>query len=166
EDERRLTAGHVLRRLGFGPSPADMSTVLSMGVPAYIAQQLNPLSINDSAAEAKLPPPPKDQYDYETRLRRWFIRMVYSKRQLREKMTLIWHEHFATCIEKVGSGCLMAQQESLFRVTSLGEFRNLLINITKDKAMMVWLDNNYNNGQATDSNGKKIPPNENYAREF
>lgn len=165
-DRDRLIAGHLLRRLGFGANPAEMAAVLSMGRTAYINQQLNPLSINDSNAENKLPPKPADFYDYETNLRRWFLRMVYSRRQLQEKMTLIWHEHFATSIEKVGVGCLMAQEEELLRKDSLGTFRDLLIGITKDKAMLVYLDNNYNNGQAYDDRGKLVPPNENYAREF
>ena len=60
----------------------------------------------------------------------------------------------------------MNQQEEIFRKNALGNFKDLLIGISKDKAMLVWLDNNYNNGQAYDDNGKKIPPNENYAREF
>lgn len=165
-DRERLIAGHVLRRLGFGANPAEMAALLSMGKSAYINQQLNPGSINDSAAEHRLPPKPSDIYDYGVYMRRWFLRMVYSRRQLQEKMTLIWHEHFATSIDKVGVGCLMAQDEELFRGNALGNFRDLLIGITKDKAMLVYLDNNYNNGQAYDDRGKLIPPNENYAREF
>lgn len=165
-DRRRLLAGHVLRRIGFGPNPAEMNAILSMGTAAYINQQLNPASINDTAAEHRLPPRPSDPYDYDRWMKRWFLRMVYSRRQLREKMTLIWHEHFATSLEKVGLGCQMAQQEEFLRANSLGSFRDLLIGITKDKAMLTYLDNNYNNGQAYDDRGKLIPPNENYAREF
>lgn len=157
-DQDRLIAGHILRRIGFGPNPMEMKAILEMGPPAYISQQLNPISIDDSFAESKLPPKPRDQYDYETHLRRWFIRMTYSRRQLREKMTLIWHEHFATSIEKVFAGCLMNQQEEFFRKNALGNFKDLLIGISKDKAMLAWLDNNYNNGQAYDDNGNKVPP--------
>jgi uncharacterized protein (DUF1800 family) len=165
-DRNRLIAGHVLRRIGFGPNPAEMAAILQMGPQAYINQQLNPTSIDDSAAERRLPPKPHDQYDYDTYMKRWFLRMTYSRRQLREKMTLIWHEHFATGLDKVSVGCLMAQQEELLRKDALGNFRDLLIGITKDKAMLAYLDNNYNNGQAYDDKGKLIPPNENYAREF
>ena len=60
----------------------------------------------------------------------------------------------------------MHQYEETLRKNSLGNFRDLLIEITKDQAMLVFLDNNFNNGNAYDDNGKKIPPNENYAREF
>ena len=165
-DRRRLIAGHVLRRIGFGPNPAEMNAILSMGTAGYIGMQLNPASINDSAAEHRLPPRPSDPYDYDRWMKRWFLRMVYSRRQLREKMTLIWHEHFAASLEKVGLGCQMAQQEEFLRANSLGSFRDLLVGITRDKAMLTYLDNNYNNGQAYDDRGKLIPPNENYAREF
>ncbi len=164
--EDRLLAGHVLRRLGFGPNPQEMNAVLSMGIPAYIEMQLNPASINDSNAIKKLPDPPRDFYaDYEW-LMRWYTRMVYSRRQLQEKMTLIWHEHFAASDAKVGIGAFMHQYEDFLRKNSLGNFRDLLIGITRDQAMLVFLDNNFNNGNAVDDKGKKIPPNENYAREL
>ncbi len=164
--EDRLLAGHLLRRLGFGPNQQEMNAVLSMGIPAYIEMQLNPASIDDSNAIKKLPPPPRDFYaDFEW-IMRWNARMVYSRRQLQEKMTLIWHEHFAASEAKVGVGGFMHQYEDFLRQNSLGNFRDLLIGITKDQAMLVFLDNNSNSGTAVDDHGKKIPPNENYAREF
>ncbi|HEY7161491.1 MAG TPA: DUF1800 family protein, partial [Acidobacteriota bacterium] len=164
--EDRLFAGHLLRRLGFGPNQQEMNAVLSMGIPAYIEMQLNPASIDDSIAIKKLPNPPKDFYaDFEW-IMRWNTRMVYSRRQLQEKMTLIWHEHFAASNAKVGIGGFMHQYEDFLRQNALGNFRDLLIGITKDQAMLVFLDNNSNSGTATDDHGKKIPPNENYAREF
>ncbi len=165
-DPARLMAGHVLRRVGFGPSPKDMETVLRVGVNGYIEQQLNPSQIDDSALEAILPAEPKNQFNVYTRWRRWYIRMVASKRQLQEKMTLIWHEHFATSINKVGYAEFMSDQEDLFRRNALGSFRQMLIDITKDRAMVIWLDNNYNDGNATDDEGNPVPPNENYAREL
>lgn len=164
--EDRLLAGHLLRRLGFGPNQQEMNAVLSMGIPAYIEMQLNPGSIDDSNAISRLPKPPKDFYaDFEW-IMRWNTRMVYSRRQLQEKMTLIWHEHFAASNAKVGIGGFMHQYEDFLRQNALGNFRDLLIGITKDQAMLVFLDNNSNSGTAVDDHGKKIPPNENYAREF
>jgi uncharacterized protein (DUF1800 family) len=164
--EDRLLAGHLLRRLGFGPNQQELNAVLSMGIPAYVELQLNPARIDDSAAMRRLPSPPKDFYSDFDWIKRWHTRMVYSRRQLQEKMTLIWHEHFATSNGKVGVGGFMHQYEETLRKHSLGNFRDLLIAITKDQAMLVFLDNNFNNGNATDNNGKRVPPNENYAREF
>lgn len=162
----RLLAGHLLRHIGFGPSPQDLRDVLKMGRDAYVERQLNPHSINDAKAESKLPPKGHDFYDDYSWLRRWYTRMTYTRRQLLEKMVLIWHEHFATSNEKVSSGCYMHEQEEFFRKNALGNFRDLLVGITKDQAMLIWLDNDWNDGQAYDDDGNKIPPNENYAREL
>jgi ferredoxin len=74
-------------------------------VSGYIDQQLNPASIDDSAGEARffdVPDPLIDDYGYSWSAR-WLTRMTYSRRQLLEKMTLVWHEHFPTSIGKIGS---------------------------------------------------------------
>ena len=60
----------------------------------------------------------------------------------------------------------MRDQEQLFREHALGNFRDLLAGITRDNAMLIYLDNSYNDGQAIDEEGNRIPPNENYAREL
>jgi uncharacterized protein (DUF1800 family) len=164
-DEQRLLAGHLLRRIGFGPNEQEMEKVLEMGYQAYIDQQLNPRSINDSAAEARLQQR-IGRYDDYSRIRNWHLRMLFSRRQLQEKMALIWHEHFSTSNDKVGYARLMGLHEDLLRREALGSFRQLLIDMTRDQAMLVWLDNNYNSGTETDDDGNLIPPNENYAREL
>src|SRR5205823_5887397 len=82
--------------------------------------------------------------------------MLYTQRPLQEKMTLFWHTHFATANSKVNSALLMLQQIQLFRDSGLGNFENLLQQVTRDPAMLVWLDNRQN---------RKGAPNENYARE-
>ncbi len=150
--------------MGFGANPEALARLLSLGWPAYLQEQLNPLIIDDSAAEAMIPAT-IDDWDWTTR-RQWYCRMVYSKRQLQEKMTLLWHEHFAVSNEKVANPCFMQTYENFLRTNALGNFRDLLIGMTKNQAMLRWLDNDYNNGQAYDSQGKLIPPNENYAREL
>ncbi len=165
-DQQRLLAGHLLRRIGFGPNTQELSAVLSQGWDAYINSQLNPSSIDDSAAQAKFAPVPTDANDSYGYQRRWYSRMFYSRRVLQEKMTLILHEHFATSLAKVGYALYMSNQEEFLRANALGSFRNLLIGISKDKAMLVWLDNNYNSGTARDSSGNLIPPSQNYAREL
>jgi uncharacterized protein (DUF1800 family) len=71
-------------------------------------------------------------------------------------MTLFWHNHFATSLAKVKSPALMKQQNLLLRKHALGKFGTLLLEMSKDPAMLVWLDSNSN---------VKAHPNENYARE-
>jgi hypothetical protein len=86
----------------------------------------------------------------------WLYRMIFTAHPLRERMTLFWHNHFATSNVKVQSPLLMYRQNSLLRNGALGDFKALLAGIGKDPAMLVWLDSTIN---------KKARPNENYARE-
>jgi uncharacterized protein (DUF1800 family) len=165
-DQQRLLAGHLLRRIGFGPNPAEMKRLLKVGAAAYLDEQLDPARIDDSAAEAKFAPETRNLFDDYKRILRWYTRMVYSRRQLQEKMTLIWHEHFATSNAKVGLAHFMQYQEDTLRKDALGSFRRLLADMTRDKAMLYWLDNNYNSGTDRDDDGNPIPPNENYGREL
>lgn len=166
-DPQRLLAGHLLRRIGFGPTPAELQRVLAMGRQAYVDQQLDPQSIDDSEAEARFYPVPDPLVDDfgQSHTRRWLTRMVYSRRQLQEKMTLIWHEHLPVSIGKVGHGKPMNDYEQVLRRNALGSFRQLLVDITRDNAMLIYLDNNFNS--AFDfRDGSPVPPNENYAREL
>jgi len=86
----------------------------------------------------------------------WLYRMIFTPHPLRERMTLFWHNHFATSMAKVKSAGLMQRQIDLLRVHALGNFRQFLGAIGKDPAMLLWLDSTSN---------RKAKPNENYARE-
>lgn len=87
----------------------------------------------------------------------WAERMMITPRPLEEKMTLFWHGHFATEQEKVRDYRLMLDQIDLLRLYATGNFRNLLLGISRDPAMLIYLDNRLNVvGNA----------NENYAREI
>jgi Uncharacterized protein conserved in bacteria len=87
----------------------------------------------------------------------WLDRMVRTSRPLTERMTLIWHDWFATSNDGVGSQRLMLKQNEMFRSHALGSFRTLLLDVTKDPAMLLWLNGTQN---------VKGLPNENYAREM
>jgi uncharacterized protein (DUF1800 family) len=87
----------------------------------------------------------------------WAYRLLYSPQPLQEKLTLFWHNHFATSDAKVNNAGFMLGQYELMRRHALGSFRSLLLEMSKDPAMMVWLDT---------SLSKKGMPNENYAREL
>jgi len=86
----------------------------------------------------------------------WFHRMLTTRAPLREKMTLFWHDHFATSIQKVRQPILMLKQNELFRSQALGSFKELTHAIVQDPAMMIYLDL---------QSSKKDKPNENFARE-
>ncbi len=86
----------------------------------------------------------------------WLYRMIFTAHPLRERMTLFWHNHFATSNAKVGNTALMQAQNDLLRSHALGDFRIMLSEIARDPAMLAWLDCTAN---------RKAHPNENYARE-
>ena len=87
----------------------------------------------------------------------WLDRMVRSSQQLVERMALVLHDWFATSNAGVDRRQQMLDQSNLFRDGCFGSFLDLTINVTKDPAMLQWLNGNENRRQA---------PNENYAREL
>jgi uncharacterized protein (DUF1800 family) len=151
-------AAHLLRRAGFGGSPADIAAFAQLDAQRAVDAIFR---ATDDVAFADYPPElatlTTQQYGQrKTAVQLWWLdRMLRTRRQLAEKMTLVWHNHFATAVSKSPPE-MMAQQIDLFRLQGLGNFRTLLASVTRDPAMLVWLDNRYNTKQH---------PNENYARE-
>ncbi len=94
---------------------------------------------------------------YTFELQKWWLRrMAETTRPLQEKLTLFWHGHFATSNFKVSSAYYMWLQNETMRRNASGNFHTMIMEMSKDPAMIKWLDN--------DSNVKEHP-NENYARE-
>ena len=87
----------------------------------------------------------------------WLDRMVRTNAPMIERMALIWHSWFATSNQGVASQQLMLNQNELFRGNALGSFSDLLVGVTQDPAMLIWLNGNQN---------VKSHPNENYGREM
>ncbi|WP_281889708.1 DUF1800 family protein [Paenibacillus sp. YYML68] len=87
----------------------------------------------------------------------WYHRMLHTPVPLVEKLTLFWHDHFATNAQKIDNAELMVVQSELFRTYASGDFKELVKRVGRDGAMLIWLDANHNRA------GK---PNENYAREL
>ena len=87
----------------------------------------------------------------------WFHRILSTASPLHEKMTLFWHDHFATSAQKVSEPVLMLRQNQLFREHACGNFKKLTTAIVTDPAMMIYLDT---------GNSRKGSPNENFAREL
>jgi uncharacterized protein (DUF1800 family) len=155
---------HLHRRAGFAASWAVLERDLADGPSAAVDRLLagSPQSLDGSPAaefEATM-----DSMAVQlstsaalTELQAiWLYRMIFTPHPLRERMTLFWHNHFATSMAKVQSARLMQRQNDLFRANALGDFRKLLSEIGKDPAMLIWLDSTSN---------RKAKPNENYARE-
>jgi uncharacterized protein (DUF1800 family) len=152
-------AGHLYRRAAFGGSLTELRDAVKQGLPAT----LDRLFQSDAAAE--------DRYQFlttygkrvadqnnATQLRGWWLYcMLNTLQPAREKMTLFWHNHFCSSIAKVQRTTMMFNQNRLLRENALGKFQPFLLGVSKDPAMLIYLDSNSN---------IKGKPNENYAREI
>ena len=148
---------HLMRRAGFTATRDELETYVASGYEARVEELLNPgdpqvmpddiirrlhIQLDESAAGAGA---------------KWMYRMITTKNPLEEKITLFWHSLFATAYSKTNNSRSILNQIETFRRYSLGSFRDLLVELSKDPAMIFWLDNNDNH------NGKV---NENYGREL
>ncbi len=152
-------AGHLYRRAAFGAPLAELREAVRKGHAATLDLLLqgNPQAaardefLIESGARIARTNNPFD-------LRGWWLYCLFhSPHPLREKVTLFWHNHFATSIVKVQRTDLMYRQNLLLRRHALGKFGPFLLDMSRDPAMLVWLDSNSN---------VKGKPNENYAREL
>ena len=155
-DSERSRVSHLLRRAGFGSTEAELDDYTALGYDATLDRLLNYTQVDDSATNELVASLATDPGNFEHARQAWLMRMLHTRRPLQEKMVLFWHTHFATGSSKVRRAALMVQQIQLFREHALGNFEMLLRAVTRDPAMLIWLDNDGNRvGQ----------PNENYARE-
>jgi hypothetical protein len=154
EWNRRWIA-HLYRRAAFGPTAADIERAAADGLPKTLDKLM--AGEPDAAERQELLTETGQFYNEPANLRVWWLyAMLEGGHPLREKMTLFWHNHFATSYAKVRSTKLMYEQNVTLRKHALGKFRPFLLDVSKDTAMLVWLDSNQN---------VKGAPNENYARE-
>jgi hypothetical protein len=155
----RKWAGHLYRRAAFGANLDELVMAEKRGLEATLDLLLQGEPECDDLLPSLLT---AGQYtaeaDQAAELRGWWLYcMLRSGHPLREKLTLFWHNHFATSIAKVQSAREMFLQNKLLRQYALGKFGPFLLAISKDAAMLHWLDSNSN---------IKGKPNENYAREI
>lgn len=176
-------AAHLLNRAGFSGPPAEIEKLAALGLDNAISRLVDYDRIADatSAPEWAKPDPTRIERMRQMRalpelqrremeklyrreegrrlieLRDWWLRrMATGPRPLQEKMTLFWHGHFATSFEKVRNAYLMWLQNETFRQNAMGSWQKMLMDVSKDPAMLIWLDN---------ARSSKNRPNENYARE-
>ena len=156
-EDPRMRMGHLLRRAGFGANEEEMDRFLAMGEEATVEYLIEYEAADDSALEKRLSGLGLDLEKLRD-LQRWsLLRMIYTQRPLQEKMVLFWHGLLTSAFKKVGKGPYMLNQDQLFRRQALGEYDVLLKAISRDSAMLIWLDSRVNNKKA---------PNENFAREL
>jgi len=152
-------AERLLWRAGFGPRPGEAEALAKLGLDGAVHSLLYPgreKLVGPKPHDSKgRPLAPADAWGHDHCW--WLDRMVRTSRPLVERMTLVWHDWFATSNAGVGSQKLMLQQNELFRRRSMGSFHELLVDVTANPAMLLWLNGVENSKEA---------PNENYAREM
>jgi uncharacterized protein (DUF1800 family) len=151
--------GHLYRRAAFGATYAELEEGLKAGPERTLDRLLQggPGQEDFDAKTLALAHTIANGNNGPQARAWWLYRMLYSPHPLREKLTLFWHNHFATRNSKVRNAGFMLGQYELMRRHALGNFATLLQEMSKDPAMMVWLDTR---------DSKKGNPNENYAREL
>jgi uncharacterized protein (DUF1800 family) len=163
-------AAHLLRRAGFGGGIEQVESLRRLG-PALAVEKLlsfssfdgsedNPHDLDQqfqAAKEAGRPPNIQVASTIPVAQAWWLYKMRTSREPLKEKLTLFWHGHFVSGLDKVRHGFMLKNQNELFRRLGLGKFQTLTLEVSKDPAMLRYLDNNVNT---------KKKPNENFAREL
>ncbi len=178
QSARWIATARSLRRSGFGTTGTQVDAVVGQDWSDYVDAALASDPNADPGALATPMPPPvppgpapgksatkeaRRQYnrhltDQMTTLSAWWAhRMVAVRQPIHEKLTLLWHNHFATSAQKVRFASDMAAQNEKLRTLSLGDFRTLAYAMLTDAAMLRWLDGQSNTAKAA---------NENLAREF
>jgi len=174
---------HLFRRAGFGASAADLQTVAGMSYSAAVDYFVDFDKLPDDV-DSKIGLPDsvgitsRGQFSPSTNIedarQRWLFRMLHTRRPLQEKMALFWHNHFGVGYSKVAGAVgalvgtkMMANKSGdtpgpqghyeLLRQMALGKFRDLLIAVAQDPAMLVFLDGRTNT---------KARPQENFGREI
>ena len=144
--------GHLLRRAGFGMTPDQFDAYRKLGYRRAVRRLLDELG-------DPVPADPEgfDPYVPGAIQQLWLDRMHGGRSPLAEKLALFWHGHFATSDAKIQEPHLMWAQYKLFRGQGDGKFRELVEKVSRDVAMIRWLDSNAN---------RKGAANENYAREL
>ena len=155
---RELMA-HLFRRAGFGATQAELDAALAKGYEATVEELLHPerLPELDEDLIFRYYVDFHESRKIDSAMSHWVYRMINTHRPLEEKMTLFWHCLFATGNSKVEAPPTMLQQITTFRRFALGNFRDILVDLSRDPAMIFWLDNNENT---------KTVYNENYGREL
>ena len=150
---------HLLRRAGFGAAAPQLDAYLDKGYEATVDALLYPAS-GDDLPDDLIRRYHVDQSDLRNLTSagaHWIYRMVMTEAPLREKMCLFWHRVFATAATKLIQARVVTNQINMFRAYGMGSFRDLLLQLSRDPAMMMWLDNQDNH---------KDSINENYGREI
>ena len=151
-----IEMAHLMRRAGFGASRDELEGYLANGYEATVEEMLHP----------ETQPPALEDEDLVTRYHAganslmllpsaqayWLYRLINTKRPLEDKIGLFWHGLFATGYTKINNPEAILRQIDMFKRFGLGSFRDLLVELSKNPAMTIYLDNKDNHGEAVNEN--------------
>ena len=157
-DQLELMA-HLMRRVGVGARREELEELAARPYEDVVEELLHPEAFTDPdqdvierylpvSTSVELPSSPAS---------RWIYNMANGPRPLRGKMALLWHQIFATAFFKAVHARAMIAQVDRFRENGLGSMRQILLDLSRDPAMIDWLDNSENHADSV---------NENYGREL
>jgi hypothetical protein len=147
---------HLMRRAGFGATREELDRYVAMGYEATVEELIDPpqdMPAGNMTLLLRYMPncllpggvPQPGQYN-------WMYNMITTKRPLEEKVALFWHQVFATGNSKVDNCDQMLEQLVMFRKYGMGNYREMLLELSKNPAMLFWLDNNENHRDAVNEN--------------
>ena len=147
---------HLMRRAGFGASREDLERCVAQGYEATVDELLDPPEDRpggNMALMLRYHPsfllPGGTPFSGQAN---WMFQMVSTQRPMEEKIALFWHHVFATGNSKVDNCDQLLEQIAMFRKHGFGGFKELLIEVSKNPAMIFWLDNNENHRDAVNEN--------------
>ena len=150
---------HLMRRAGFGATHSELEAYSARGYEATVEELLNP------GTPRRMGDDLVRRYHHEQSGMMgmtgvgasWLYRMITTTAPLEEKMSLFWHNVFATGITKTTNGKVNSDQIRMFRHYGMGSFETLLMELSRNPAMIGWLDNNDNhNGSINENYGREL----------
>ena len=158
-DQDVALMAHLMRRAAFGASRDEIEARAAQGYDKTVEEFLTPQEQPGIEEDLmfRLQPAYYQAAAIEVNVQQWVYRMINDPRQLQEKMALFWHAIFCAGHSKIDSGWEMGKMVGMFREHGMGNFRNLLYQLSTNPGMMYYLDN---------SESHKVALNENYGREL
>ena len=152
---------HLMRRAGFGATRDELEAYVAKGYEDTVEELLHPENappaLEDEDLIKRYHVDQNNLLVLESCQAYWLYRMINTKRPLEEKLALFWHGVFATGYTKLNQPKAILNQIDMFRRYGMGSFRTFLVQLSKDPAMIFWLDNKDNH---------RYEPNENWGREL
>ena len=146
--------GHLMRRAGFGATRDQLDAYAARGYEATVEMLLDQTSERRMGDDLirRFHPELSGMMGTLGSGENWLYRMATTTTPLREKVALFWHGIFATGYPKVIHGKALSDQVRMFRYKGMASFRDLLVELSKDPAMIIWLDNQDNHKDAINEN--------------